>query len=209
MDDQNNRDYTARLLDAVDKPTIRKQVWTFGRKATGGPNACAATASYWLQQSRILTPGEVYKWTSTLSEALVNRGCTRIDNARDVRASDIIFNVDSNGNRAPDHVVIAVAKPDQKLRVMVVDNQRNGNPYLRNLVKGYPWKLPMWYALRLPQPLLAPAIEGTPRYEALQHIGGHLRAIYADSIWMYVPEDARAMLNNFSNHPFRRGVKPG
>ena len=207
------RDYTARLLDAVNSEAIRKNVRTSAREYVYNrfgsyANACATTASIWLQYSKVLTNGEIYTYTSNLATALINRGCERIDNAKDVRAGDVIFNIDSNGNRAPDHVVIAVGKPDRKLRVMVVDNQRNGNPYLRNLVKGYPWKLPMWYALRLPQPLPPEPIEGTPRYEALQHIGGHLRAIYADSIWLYVPEDAKALLNAFANHPFRRGVEP-
>lgn len=208
------RDYTARLLDAVNNEAIRKNVRAAAREYVYNhfgsyANACATTASIWLQYSKLLTNGEIYAYTSNLATALLNRGCERIDHAKDVRAGDIIFNIDSNGNRAPDHVVIAVEKPDTKtMRVRVIDNQNNGNPYVRNLVKGYPWKLPMWYALRLPQPLPPEPIEGTPRWNALAAIGGHLRAIYADSIWLYVPEDAKALLNAFANHPFRRGVKP-
>jgi hypothetical protein len=140
-------------------------------------------------------------YTSALVDALELAGCSRVDRVKDVKPGDVIFNLDANGNGAPDHVVIAVSEPDANARARVIDNQKKGEPYLRNLRKG--GYTPMWFALRLPTEYKR--VPNTAQYAALQEIKHGLRRVYAQK-WV-IPEDAQRLLNQFANHAFVKDVE--
>jgi len=151
------------ILDILIKQTKVKQLVEKARSQADP--ACAATMSLILREAGILKANEFYPWTAQLAGSdddisiLEQRfNMKRIHHPADILPGDLIASRDRNLNKAPDHVFIAVGKPEGDTNnpcVLVIDNYcRNGLPYWRNLGRSgwyagrWRGKTPMAYALR-------------------------------------------------------------
>ena len=181
-----------KILKRLRDPQWVRQGVAKARKATGGPNACAATLSVLLQELGLID--KLYTWTAQLvgtetkTSLLEERyPIERILHPAQVHAGDILASRDraEDDNTAPDHVYVAVGNPQgsdtDNPFALVVDNYcRNGRPYWRNLgrsgwyANGWRKKTPMAYALRFVEPpTVSPDVTA-----ARQDIVNHLPKLY-------------------------------
>jgi hypothetical protein len=219
-------DISAKVLEKARDPKWVRQAVAKARKATGGPNACAATLSVLLRELGLID--RLYTWTADLVGSETRAGLLeqrlpveRILHPADVRSGDVLVSRDraDDGNDAPDHVYLAVGDPagsdPANPFVLVVDNYCvSGKPYWRNLGKGGfyggAWrnKTPLAYALRFvaPQPV-SPQASAEVQL-ARQQLVDALADAYRAAQRAELSQATLQQLNNFRHSSELKGLRP-
>lgn len=117
------------IADAEFHTHARKR----GRKLTGGPNACGATASQYYLNLAAIT--KAYTWAQDLVDKLLAANICRRVSLAELAVGDLVVCVDLNGNGATDHVWHVYGLLPGTGAALALDNRAN-LPYKRNLGKG-------------------------------------------------------------------------
>jgi hypothetical protein len=135
----------ARHIASLNSAGKRKAFRAAGRKLTGGPNACAATASQYYLDLKIISKPQVN--TLALVKDLLKTGKFEQIKKEKIQPGDLVVTVDDpqDPDIAPEHVWHALTANVGGF-AKAVDNYSDA-PYVRNIFQGQ--KTEADYALRL------------------------------------------------------------
>lgn len=140
-------------IGVLNDTAIQKDAYLKGRahvkRETGSEkNACAATCCVYHGLMGVSIG--LHLNTDQVRRALFNIGYELVGKQPDwelIEPGDVLFAEDVNNNGMPDHVCIAVGKPDAQGHCLVLDNYYD-HPHSRNMLTGTRTPLDFYLSLR-------------------------------------------------------------